>query len=1118
MALPLEDDEAQDAQLIERAERLAERLLHRADRLRTRAERDRQAQVASMVSDPATRDFMIELTDEVLRIEDAGAAARRFRRVLEERGLPAFAGPLDRAMLRAAGPAARATPSVVVAQLHARVRRELGSIVLDVEERSLARAIRRRRAEGFQLNVNPLGEAVLGDDEAAARLATALELLGRPEVEYVSVKASAVCANLDPMDAEGSVERIAEAFAVLCRSASERERPAFVNLDMEEYADLWPTVHAFTTALELPELQSFSAGIVVQAYLPDSVGAFEHLAAWAQERVAAGGAPVKVRLVKGANLAMERVDAELHGWAVAPFATKEEVDANYKRLLDRALAPELAGALRVGVASHNLFDVAWALTLATEAQALERVDVEMLHGMAEAEARAVVEHLRLVGGRKGRHRVVLYTPVVAAADFGAATAYLVRRFDENTSPQNFLTHLPGLTTTGEAWADQRARFEAAVRARHADPAVSRRGTGPENSAGQAFSNQSDADPTQPSTRIAVASALSEFTAPDAVTARIAGTEVTDRTTALPGVDPSSGKPLYTWQAVGESEVELAVAAGLAGADRWRLLSPQERCDVLDAVAATMQSQRAETIAVMAHDAGKTFHEADPEVSEAVDFARYYGRCGMSLEPGFEPYRLVVVAAPWNFPYAIPAGGVFAALAAGASVILKPAPETVLVARHLAEQCWAAGVPDDVLQLVLTDDDSAGTRLITHPDVDAVVLTGSSATAHLFRSWRPGLNLHAETSGKNAVVITAAADLDDAIRDLVRSAFGHAGQKCSAASLAIVDGALLDSTRFLTRLADAVRSLRVGAGYDAATQMGPLVREPEGDLRRALTRLEPGETWLVEPEQLSGNPLAWSPGVKVGVQPGSHFHLTECFGPVLGVMRAAGLDEALELQNAVPFGLTAGLFSLDDGEVEEWLERVEAGNAYVNRHITGAIVQRQPFGGWKQSAIGPGIKAGGPFYVGSLGRWPTPADDLVDRVGALWEHWQAGEDRSGLVGEQNLLRLRALPRGVLLRTEPATDPRDILVARALAERLGVRLEISTVSESVADFLSRAGDFDRLRVFGDPSERLLVEAAQARVDLDLRPLQGSPEQELLCWAREQAVSRTLHRHGNLRLPSS
>src|SRR5499433_1476502 len=349
------------------------------------------------------------------------------------------------------------------------------------------------------------------------------------------------------------------------------------------------------------------------------------------------------------------------------------------------------------------------------------------------------------------------------------------------------------------------------------------------------------------------------------------------------------------------------------------------------------------------DDAKTAPEADPEVSEAIDFARYYPQALqetlVELEGArMDPLGVVVVTPPWNFPLSIPASGVLAALTAGNAVLLKPAPEAVLVGWQLAQALWDGGVPMDALQFVPCPDDDVGQSLVTDPRVDAVILTGSAETARRFLAWRPELRLFAETSGKNAMIVTALADRDQAIRDLVRSAFGHNGQKCSAASLAICEAEVYDDPVFRRQLRDAAASLDVGTAWDAASRVTPLTQPPGEALTRALTRLDEGEEWLLEPRPLPGPAPLWSPGIKLGVRRGSFFHRTECFGPVLGLMRAGDLDEAIDLANDTPFGLTSGIQSLDDREVGHWLDRVEAGNLYVNRHTTGAIVSRQPFGG------------------------------------------------------------------------------------------------------------------------------------------------------------------------------
>jgi RHH-type proline utilization regulon transcriptional repressor/proline dehydrogenase/delta 1-pyrroline-5-carboxylate dehydrogenase len=534
--------------------------------------------------------------------------------------------------------------------------------------------------------------------------------------------------------------------------------------------------------------------------------------------------------------------------------------------------------------------------------------------------------------------------------------------------------------------------------------------------------------------------------------------------------------------------------------------------VLQHAGAGLARARGRLLATMAVDSGKTVHEGDTEVSEAVDFARYYAGRMPEAGSGFAPYGTVAVVSPWNFPLSIPAGGVLAGLAAGNTVILKPAPESVAVAGELVRTLWAAGVPESALHFVPCLDGAASQRLITSEGVDAVILTGSWDTAQMFLGWRPGLDLHAETSGKNAIVVTATADPDQAIFDIVHSAFGHAGQKCSAASLAILEAAVYDDGRFLRRLADAVRSLRVGPADRPGVAVGPLIRPPEGPLATAVDSLEPGESWLVRPERRDEAGYLWSPGVKIGVAPGSFFHLTECFGPVLGVMRAVDLDQALEWQNQPAFGLTAGIQALDPLESEHWRGRVQAGNLYVNRGITGAIVGRQPFGGWKRSVVGAGAKAGGPNYVASLGVWPAAAASGGERdgrqrtlsaaFGEAWRRLARPADPSGLRAEANVFRYRPLGQVAVMGEDPGSGP--VVSAAAAAGGADVRWVSSP---------RQAAGADKLRLLGPLDETTLKAAHATGVWVDTVPVARDPGRELLRWVREQAVSESRHRHGNV-----
>jgi RHH-type transcriptional regulator, proline utilization regulon repressor / proline dehydrogenase / delta 1-pyrroline-5-carboxylate dehydrogenase len=1071
---------------------LADSLLTRSIAETTWSERRRADRLGRLLADDAGRALLFALTDEVLRTPAASRSMAQLRDLVG-RGLPTALPRLDRTALRLAAIGSRLAPVPVAAIVRRRIRAETRGVVIPAADPAFARHVAARREAGFDLNINLLGEAILGDDEAAARLGAVCDRIRRPDVTYVSVKISALCAGLDVLAFEHEVGRIADRLRAVYDVAAAQTPPVFVNLDMEEYRDLHLTVAAFRRVLDEPPYRQLRAGIVVQAYLPDTHAVVDDLVEWVATRHATGGAPVKVRLVKGANLAMEDVDAELGGWTAAPYPSKAAVDASYKRLLDRLLDGAAAGGLELGVASHNLFDVAWALVEIRRRRLTDVAEIEMLEGMAPPQARAT---------RHEAGRLLLYTPVVTDADFAASIAYLARRLDENAGPENFLRALFTIRPGSPEWKDQRARFARAVAERRDVSTTPRRsqdrGTEHRSFAPDApFANEPDTDFTQRANRDWIARHLDAD-------------------------HPAPRPPLVTTTAGIDAIVERAGA----GATRWRATSTADRRAALCRFAEAMAADRGRTIAVMAHETAKTVREGDPEVSEAIDFATWAAACTHQLDElaasgiAADPLGVVLVAGPWNFPLAIPTNGVVAALAGGNAVLLKPAPEAVAVGIEIVRLAHAAGIPADVVQLVHCPDDDVGRHLVTHPGVGGVVLTGSYDTARLFLGWRPDLHLLAETSGKNALVVSQTADVDLALRDLVRSAFGHAGQKCSAASLAIVEAPLLDGTDFLDRLADAVRSLRVGPATDLATVMGPVITAPRGPLPRALTALDPGESWLVEPRLLGDDGRLWSPGVRTGVQPGSWFHRTECFGPVLGVIRADDLDHAVEMQNAVAYGLTGGLHSLDQYEIERWLDRVEVGNAYVNRHTTGAIVRRQPFGGWKRSSVGRGAKTGGPGDVGRfvtfrrVGEAPSLDDAAASYRQAWADQFSVALDRSGLRSERNVLRYR--PAGtVIVRAGVATAAADLASLRAAAAVAGVAIDIAGPTEGDSALAARlpTSGVARLRLLTDVDDAVLVACHDAGIAVDRTPVTHDGRVELPCWLREQSISWTLHRHGRI-----
>jgi RHH-type proline utilization regulon transcriptional repressor/proline dehydrogenase/delta 1-pyrroline-5-carboxylate dehydrogenase len=1082
-------------EIVEDAVRLVGRWLDAASAAETPDERDLADRLLGLVEDEHGVAFTMRFVDRVARSRHNGLAARQLSRLVNGQVLPFFLGPLDRLMLAVGGRLAPLVPALVMPIARWRMRGLVGHLVVDAEPDAMHAHLAGRRDDGYDLNVNLLGEAVLGEAEAARRFQRTLDLIEDPEVPYVSVKVSSIASQVNLWAFEHTLERVKDRLRLLYQGAADPASgggaPTFVNLDMEEYRDLELTVRAFTELLDEPDLRHLDAGIVLQAYLPDAFGSLQRLTAWADGRRRAGGGKMKVRLVKGANLAMEQVDAAMHGWEQAPYASKAEVDANYKRCLDWVLRPEHTGAVRIGLASHNLFDVAWAHLLAEARGVSDRIEFEMLQGMAPSQARTV---------RSDTGRLLLYTPVVAREDFDVAISYLFRRLEENASPDNFLRHLFSLRPGTSEFEDEAEKFRRSVPERTTVGAVSRRGSSLATPLAGTFVNQPDTDPALPRTQDWLSGLVG-----------LAMTEV--------------ATPVTT--SVDEVDGEVAVAR--EAQRRWIAVPRQERRTVLHRVADELVARRDDLFMSMTQEASKTWAEADLEINEAVDFARWYADRSLELDAVegavFAPLGVVAVIPPWNFPVAIPTGGVMASLAAGNAVIFKPAPETPRCAEVVAEACWAAGVPADLLRFVRTPDNEVGRHLVT--STDGVILTGAHETATMFRSWKPDMTLFAETSGKNALVVTPQADMDLAANDLVRSAFGHQGQKCSAASLGILVGEVYRDERFLRQVVDAAASLVVGPTTNPATTLGPLIGPATGKLADALTTLDAGERWLLEPRRLDEAGSAWTPGIKMGVSPGSSFHQTECFGPVLGLMAAADLDEAISLQNAVDYGLTGGIHSLDPTEVDRWLDEVQVGNAYVNRQITGAIVQRQPFGGWKRSVVGPGAKAGGPDYLLQLGTWqavePVRSATVLaaaEESDAIWwkRHYGVDHDPTGLFCEANVLRYRPRP-DVIVRVGRDADPFEVGRVLAAARQCGVQPEVSRAAEvddgAFADSLSDHR-FGRIRYVGGGGgigDEVRCAAIAAEVDLVDAPVATSGRLELRWYLREQAISRTLHRFGNL-----
>ena len=1155
----------------------AKQFLAKAGEELTKEEVKEQKKYASLVQTPEYKTFLSQMLDESSQIRNNSKLNKRVRQIIKEYGIPDFFGLGDRVLLQLYLMGGYWFPSIAMPIFKKKLRAETKKIIIAEERPKLTKHLKGRWNSNIGQNVNLLGEVVLGDGEARNRYDHYIEALNEPDINYISIKISGIYAQIHSLSYEQNKKELCDMVAAIYRKAMEQTytdyngevRAKFVNLDMEEYKDTHLTLDVFIEVLSRPEFKNYNAGIVIQAYLPDAEELQKRLLAFAKERCSAGGAPIKVRLVKGANLQMESIISSLKGWENPVYRSKVEVDANYMHILDIALQPENIKVCHIGVASHNYFSIAYAHLLSEKNGVSEFVTFEMLEGMANNLPRVM---------RKLQKQIILYTPVVKDNHFLNAISYLVRRLDENTGKDNFLSYTFNLKLDSPHWNFLAEQFLAAYKLKDTICTVPYR-TQDRTIAPipvyeiNTFSNESDTDLDLPQNREWALDILKRWETTVNEQNFIVPVQIGDKEVATDKkkiyYDRSRNMKVSFCEASLSSldQVKEIIEIAENDASEWRKTPIDRRNEILHKVAENLSAKRGELIGCMSAITGKTFTEGDVEVSEAIDFCRYYP-ITMSDFDRLEtvtntPKGIILVIPPWNFPLAIPVGGVAAALSGGNTVILKPATVALPVAWEFAKCFWDAGVPKDALQVVCPADRDSLSYLTAHQSIKHVILTGGTDTAFRLLKNSPKTPLSAETGGKNAIIVTDSADQDHAILNIVSSAFSNAGQKCSACSLLLLDKKIYNDEAFKSKLRDAVTSMRTGSVWDTMNIVGPMIDNDNSKLLHAIENLEQGESWLVAPEFVDEKKYILKPSVKWGVKPTSYTFKNELFAPLLSVVCIDDLEQGIEYANSSEYGLTSGLQSLNLDEQQRWKDSIEAGNLYINRGITGAIVRRQPFGGMKRSAFGGGIKAGGPNYVSCFVEITekeiheiskkSPFSDLVsnekdkNRLNYASESYQKAwvdefsqeKDVSNIYGEENIFRYLPL-RSVGLRVEENDPLADVLLIILAVDTAKTPLVVSISADdsklSIIEsaivkcsehgklvkvkkqpteaFINEMDSYERVRTCtADLSETFFAKAA----DLGKHIANNKPlvegRLELLHYLKEQSIASELHRYGSI-----
>lgn len=841
------------------------------------------------------------------------------------------------------------------------------------------RAIAELRRRSLAFTVDLLGEATITETEAQHYQQAYLDLIegltrqvnrwpAQPLIDHdeqgpiprvnVSIKLSSLYSQFDPIDPAGTSRAVRERLRPILRLA--RARQAFVNIDMEQYAFKDLTLRILREVLEEGEFHDWpDVGVAMQAYLHDTERDLQDLLRWVERR----GTPLWIRLIKGAYWDYETVLAAQEGWPVPVFTAKAATDANYERLTLFLL--QHYQHLRPAFGSHNVRSLAHALAAAQLLNLPKGAfEIQMLYGMAGPFLDALVS----LG-----QRVRVYTPY---GELLPGMAYLVRRLLENTANTSFIR-----ASLTENVSEEQLLMNP-LKKLSTPTSNGRQQAAP--AAADAFRNEPISDFSRAEVRQQMQQALADIQQQCGRTYPlvIGGEEITTSTT-IDSVNPSHSRQIVGRCArAAVQHAERAVAAAVQAFPGWRDTSAEVRADLLVRAAEVMRRRRFELAAWETVECGKQWREADADVAEAIDFCEYYARemrrlaqplrvdvPGEENENFYEPRGVVVVIAPWNFPLAILTGMTAAALVTGNTVIMKPAEQSSVVGATLMEVLREAGAPDGVVNFLSGIGEEIGPPLTAHPEVAMIAFTGSRTVGLLINrqaTEQTAVQEHvkrvlAEMGGKNAILVDDDADLDEAIEGVVASAFGYQGQKCSACSRVIVLEKLHDA--FLERLVEATRSLQVAPAEDPASSIGPVIDEESR--QRILRYIEKGkqEASLVyagDVGALAQEGFFVGAHIFANVAPTAVIAQDEIFGPVLAVLKARDLDEALQIANGTQYALTGGLYSRSPANIQRVRREFRVGNLYINRKITGALVYRQPFGGFKLSGIGS--KTGGPDYL------------------------------------------------------------------------------------------------------------------------------------------------------------
>lgn len=1114
--------------------------------------------------------FCLSFMDQIFRPCSYLTTAKQIGCFFNDYGLPVFLGRWTCFKVKIFQKLPLSISQIFVPAMQDFVISKMYDLIANADPEELTDRVIDIEKKGIGVVIHRLKNKVFSDVDVSNNLKDYLSDLKNPLIANIQVSISQICQGTNPRKFGAYKIKAIESLKTLYRAAMKspilyadgKKKSKKVVLISSSYDEMLLAYEVFNQVIQEKEFYAYPGSISLASNIPESYELLKSLTFLAKERKKSGGAALNVHIHKGYNFQKEKIKAAIENQELPIFNSKEEVDANFIKLIEFALDRENIMSLNVTVENHNLFDVSFCLLQAAKNHCLSYLNFSFQQGLF-APFLDVLKNIHA--------NVNCLVPITDYETFNQALEYIFQTIDQITEKSSFYNFIVTSQIGTPQWIAQSKKFLESFNHQSISHLGKKIISQNRNSTflSEPFSNTRMIDFSIEQNRKKFADLAKMWIKHkhDNIPLQIAGEEIFNADISSKLLFPREEVNQYNFCVAGKAHLETALEIATQFAEKQKNILFGDRAKILQNIANKIASVKEEFIGLICQETGKLIHEADAEVCLSIDLAEVYAKSALEFSKltsvQFFPKGTVAVLSSWEMPFSDAINAILAAFVTGNCIIFKPHSEAVLVGYKLCQLLWEEGISKQVLQFLPSNKEELSQELIKSWPIDLVFYNGDPAFTHKIYKSRPDVDLVADPYGKNCIIISSFCDPDLAIEAIVNSSLTFAGQANTCVNLAIIDADLYDDAQFMQRLKNAFLDVKVGSFYEENVDMGPLMHSPKQLIKRSLSKLDYGEKWLLPPMQKTTDSAFWSPGVKLDVRPYGFSHMQEKLGPVISLMRSEDLKHSLEMANLIPHKSCLLFISLNEKEHKKVIEKSQYSNVFINRGLTHFVAKRQVFGLSQLNALSPGFKIAGSNFLLQFMKiqetsLPQRKGPIHENVGALtalldemdigndklalwaasisnysfaWQKMQKHIDNCKIIGQDNFIKLVPLKR-ICLRIDKNSDFFDAIRICAACITVGAELEISideslemlsfylipsivVIRESLSELIRRVerGKIAKIRCAGSAPYELIKHSHDNFVPCITDPVVSTGRIELMHYLKEVSLSYDYHRYGNL-----